>query len=108
MGVNAAISFPVSTVGLVLHFVVTDAPISAGVMTGAPISNAVSANCIWINQGGKQRPLALGSPVSADFTYTVTINDSRSPHVEEGYLQVSFDTNVFYTSHFLMHVVPHF
>ena len=94
------VSFAVSTVGLIIPFVVTD--------NGIPISNALSANVTWIAQNGVQRPLTLTIPVSAVFVYQTTIKDSRVPHTEQGYLQVSYGTNVFYTSSFTVNVVPHF
>jgi len=98
---EADISCTISTVGLLIPFVLTD-PI------GTPISNALSANVTWISQDGKQRPLTLTIPASAVFVYTTSIADTRSPHHEEGYLAVSFGSNVFFTSSFTVNVLPHF
>src|SRR6266568_5033048 len=107
MPTNAAFSFFVSTVGLVLPFVLTDRPLADG-LAGAPISNAESAAVTWINEDGKRRSLVLSYADSAVFTYIVSMLDSRHAHVEQGYLQVSFGTNTFMTSHFLVNVTPHF
>ena len=97
---DSDVSFAVSTIGLIIPFVITD--------NGLPISNPLSANVTWIAQNGMQRSLTLLTPVSAVFTYQTTLKDSRLPHTEQGYLQVSFGTNVFYTSSFTVNVVPHF
>lgn len=94
------VSFAVSTIGLIIPFIVTE--------NGYPISNAVSANVTWIAQNGVTRPLTLSIPVSAVFVYQVSLADSRIPHLEQGYLRVSYNTTVFYTSSFTINVVPHF
>lgn len=100
------VSFAMSTVGLIIPFVITDGIDASGMPI--PISNSLSANVTWIAQNGVQRPLTLTIPVSAVFIYQVTLRDSRTPHTEQGYLQVSFGTNVFYTSSFTVNVAPHF
>lgn len=96
----ADISCAISTVGLYIPFVLME--------NGVPISNAISANVIWISQDGKQRPLTLFVPASAEFGYVTSSRDTRTPHYEEGYLQVSFGTNVFTTSSFTVNIVAHF
>jgi len=104
---EAAFSCFVSTVGLVLPFVLVDPPL-APATEGATISNAESAVVTWINQQGLRRALTLSYAASATFTYVLSMADTRSPHVEAGYLEVRFGTNVYPTSHFLLNVVPHF
>lgn len=97
---DADVSCTVGTIGLVVPFVVTDG--------GYPISNAISAIVTWLAQDGKQRPLTLNTPVSAEFIYIMSAWDTRAPHREEGYLRVSYDTNTFYTSFFTVSINPHF
>jgi hypothetical protein len=97
---DSDVSYAVSTVGLIIPFCITD--------NGFPISNALSASVTWVTQGGQQRPLTLTTPTSAIFTYQVSGRDSRTTHTEQGYLMVSFGTNVYFTSAFTVHVVPHF
>ena len=97
---SSDVSYAVSTIGLIVPFVITE--------NGYPISNALSATVTWVAQNGVQRPLTLVTPVSALFIYQVALRDSRVPHTEQGYLQVSYGTNVFYTSSFTVNVVPHF
>lgn len=82
--VQSEVSFVVSTVGLVIPFIVTDRG------TGLPISNALSATVTWINQAGQRRPLLLESPISAVFTYTVSAHEFRAPRREVGRLYVSY------------------
>lgn len=94
------VSFYVGTIGLVLPFVVTE--------HGLPISNAQSATVTWVNNRGIQRHLTLTSPVSAEFCYSTSAGEFRTPHIEEGYLQVSFYTNRFYTSAFSVNIIDHF
>ena len=96
------VSFAVGTIGLLIPFIITD---PAG---GDPLSNALSANVVWIAQNGIQRPLTLLTPASAVFVYRVVLRDSRIAHTEQGYLQVSYGPNVFYTSSFTVNVAPHF
>ena len=96
------VSFVVSTIGLILPFVVTDK------VTGLPISNAVSANVTWVAHNGVRRPLTLDVPVSAVFVYTVSAMDFRTPHREVGRLLVSYGTSEFWTSHFTVAVHPVF
>ena len=107
MSLDAAFSCPVSTVGLVLPFVLTDPPTLEG-FTGIPVSNAESATVTWLNQHGGRRLLTLSNADSATFTYILSMADTRSPHIEEGVLQVSIGTAVFFTSAFLFRVNPHF
>ncbi len=91
------ISFAAGSVGLVLPFVITE--------NGVPISNATSATVTWIATDGQRRPLTLATPISAVFTYTVSAQDWPSSRREQGYLVVSFGTNVFPTvSSFTVHV----
>lgn len=104
---DAAFSCFVSTVGLVLPFVLLDPPASEGV-TGTPISNAESAVVTWINQQGVRRSLAYSNQEMALFTYALSMGDTRSPHIEQGYLQVSLGGAVYMTSAFLFRVVDHF
>lgn len=107
MSTNAAFSCFVSTVGLVLPFILTD-PFLADDVPGPPISNAQSAAVVWINQQAIRRNLVLSNPASATFTYIVSMADTRSPHLEEGYLEVTIGAGVFLTSAFVFHVTPHF
>lgn len=95
----ADVSFVVSTVGLTLPFIITDG--------GAPISNALSASVVWHAEDGRRRTLALLTPVSAVFTYTVSARDWLGPRYETGRCFVSFGTNGFWTGTFSVHVAPH-
>lgn len=107
MSTVPAFSCFVSTVGLVLPFILTDPPFVEGT-TGLAIPNAESATVTWWTHAGVHRLLTLSNAESAVFTYTVSIQDTRSPKLEEGYLAVSIGTAVFYTSSFLFRVNPHF
>lgn len=107
MSSDAAFSCAVSTVGLVLPFILTD-PTSADGTAGAPISNAQSATVVWLNQRGLRRNLTLSAAASATFTYIVSMGDTRSEHLEQGYLEVTIGGAVFLTSHFAFNVTPHF
>ena len=104
----AEVSFPVSTVGLVIPFVLTEEGFVDG--QGAVLSNAVSiTSCIWVSERGMRRELTMSQPVSATFTYTISAGDSRFPHVEAGYLEVRYGTNVFFgISSFMMNIHQHF
>lgn len=102
----AEVSFAVSTIGLIIPFILVD-PVASGA-DPVPISNALSANCTWIAANGRQRPLTLQTPVSAVFVYSLSSFDSRSPHTEEGWLRVSFDTNQYFTSSFFVNCFQHF
>lgn len=82
--VDSDVSFVVSTVGLVIPFIVTDRA------TGLPISNALSASVTWFNQAGHRRILTLEAPVSAVYTYTLSAGDFRTPRREVGRLHVSY------------------
>ena len=105
MAVEGAFSCAVSTVGLVLPFILVDPPLENGVA----MSNAQSVTaCVWITQEGIRRPLVLSNTQSAIFTYTVSMGDTRTAKSERGYLEVTIGGNVFPTSHFVFHVVPHF
>lgn len=104
---DVAFSCFVSTVGLVLPFVLTDPVLAAG-MAGTPISNAASASVTWINQQGLRRVLAYSNETSAVFTYTLSAGDTRTAHQEQGYLVVSIGTAVYPTAPFLFRVVDHF
>jgi hypothetical protein len=100
-----AFSCMVSTVGLVLPFILVDPPLDDGVA----ISNAQSVTaCVWITQEGIRRPLVLSNTGSAIFTYTVSMGDTRTPKSERGYLEVTIGQAVFPTSHFVFLVTPHF
>lgn len=94
------ISFVVSTVGLQIPFVIMN--------EGQPLSNALSASVTWIGHDGRHRSLVLTSPVSSEFTYILSAHDFRSPIHTQGYLSVSFGTNIFYTSSFDVNVHGHF
>lgn len=106
---DAAFSCMVSTIGLTLPFVLLD-PGSVSGLPGAPISNAASVQAIvWVNQQGHRRALAYSNEISAVFTYTLSAQDTRSPHVETGYLEITFGGGtVVMTSHFTFNVTPHF
>lgn len=104
----AEVSFAVSTIGLVIPFSLINLPLS-GASGTIPISNAINATSVtWISQRGEQRPLTLSQAVSATFTYVISASDSRSPHIEEGYLEVAFGEHKFSTSTFAMRVHQHF
>ena len=104
----AEVSFAVSTVGLVIPFALIN-PVASGDVGYVPISNAVAVTSVtWIAHNGQRRPLTLSQPISATFTYTVSAGDSRTPHIEEGYLEVTFGDNRFMTSTFRMVVHQHF
>jgi hypothetical protein len=94
------VSCIVSTVGLVIPFVVLDG--------GLPISNALSATVVWISQRGISRTLTLESPVSASFIYTTSAHDFRTPMTEEGYLAVRFPGSEFPTQPFTVRIHGHF
>ncbi len=102
----AEVSFAVSTIGLLIPFVLVDPMVSGA--DPVPISNPLSATATWISMNGRQRPLTLQTPASAVFVYTVSAGDSRTAHVEEGYIQLSYSTNVYSTSYFTMNVFKHF
>ena len=101
---NEAFSCAVSTVGLVLPFILTDPPLADGI----PISNAAGAVAVWVTKEGLRRNLVLSNPASGLFTYTVSLGDTRSPRSELGYLEVTIGGTVFHTSHFTFLVRPHF
>ena len=107
MAADVAFSCAVSTVGLVLPFILTDPPSLDGV-TGSPISNALHATAVWLTQTGARRVLTLSNAQSAVFTYTLSMGDTRSPRLEEGYIEVSISGAVFPSSSFCLHIVPHF
>ena len=98
------VSFVVSTVGLVIPFVITE-PNEFG--SYVPISNALSATVTWKSGDGRQRPLTLLTPVSGVFTYTVSARDWMTPHHEVGQCFVSYGTNGFWTQQFSVNVIPH-
>ena len=106
---DAAFSCMVSTVGLILPFVLLDAATHTGTQ-GAPISNAASVESIvWINTQGHRRVLTYSNEISAVFTYTLSAGDTRSPHAETGYLEIQFGGGVLVmTSQFTLNVTPHF
>lgn len=104
---EVAFSCFVSTVGLVLPFVLVDMPLSAG-MAGEVISNSASASVVWINQQGLRRVCVFSNEISAVFTYTLSSGDTRVAHQEQGYLQVSIGTAVFNTNKFIFRVIDHF
>ena len=107
------ISFAVGTIGLVIPFCLIN-PLLPDASSSIPISNALAANTVvWVAHNGKRRPLTLSQPVSATFTYVVSADDSRMPHVEEGRVEITFGSppgvvNRFYTSAFGVNVYQHF
>jgi hypothetical protein len=104
----AEVSFAVSTIGLIIPFCLID-PLLSGMTGGIPISNAIHVTtATWIAHNGKRRPLTLSQAVSATWTYQISAGDSRTPHIEEGYLEVRFAENTFHTSTFRMSVYQHF
>ena len=103
----AEVSLAVSTIGLIIPFILTDPAVSG--TAPQPISNAVSVtSVIWVTNTGRQRTLTLSQPVSATWTYVTSLADTRTVHIEEGYLQIAFGTNVFYSSSFMMSIHGHF
>ena len=107
---DAEVSFVVSTVGLVIPFVLTEFTGTSDVYGTAifnPISYAGSATVTWIAANGVHRVLTLTTPASAVFTYTISQSDYQSPRREQGQLMVSVGTTVFYGSSFSVNVVPH-
>lgn len=108
---EAQVSFAVSTVGLVIPFVLTEYTGTSdayGTAMFAPISYAQSATVTWINPTGTERALTLTTPASAVYTYTISAFDYQAPRTELGRLRVSVGTTVFYTSAFLVRVFPRF
>ncbi|HEY5868704.1 MAG TPA: hypothetical protein VI542_24615 [Candidatus Tectomicrobia bacterium] len=104
----AEVSFAVNTIGLIIPFVLID-PFASGATSSVPISTASGiTSTTWVAHTGKRRPLTLSQASFALFTYTISAADSRSPHIEEGYLEVRFEGNVFATSTFRMCVYQHF
>lgn len=104
----AAVSFAVSTIGLIIPFCLID-PLLSGMSSGTPISNAVAiTSAIWVAHNGRRRPLVLSQAMSATFTYQISSVDSRTPHIEEGYIEVHFAENTFHTSTFQVNVYQHF
>lgn len=105
MSTTEAFSCMVSTVGLVLPFILVDPPLADAIA----ISNAVSVAAItWITQDGRRRPLTASNATSAIFTYTLSMGDTRSPRSEIGYLEITIGETVFPTSHFTFVIRPHF
>ena len=94
-----SIEFQVSTVGLVIPFVITE--------NNFPVSNALSATVVWHSSTGIRRQLTLVSPASAEWNWITSAHDFRTPRTEEGYLSVSYAQNVFYSSSFQVRVSPH-
>ena len=96
----AEVSFVVSTIGLVIPFVVQE--------QGVPVSNALSAIVTWIAEDGRHRPLTLLTPTSAVFIYTLSAFAYQTPRHETGQLRVSYGTNEFWTvSMFSVRVIGH-
>lgn len=103
----AEVSCPAGTIGLVVPFILIDPLVSGG--TATPISNAISATSVtWLAQNGLRRQLTLSQSVSATFTYVFSAGDTRSPHIEEGVLEVAFGTNRFYSTTFDVNIFPYF
>jgi hypothetical protein len=94
------IQLPVSSIGVVIPFVLTDG--------GVLLSNAASAAVTWLSTDGTKRVLTLASAASAEFTWTTSANEFRSARHELGYLVVSFYTNTFFSSSFSVNIAPHF
>jgi hypothetical protein len=107
----AEISFAVSTVGLVIPFVLTEYTGVSDVYGSAiyePISYAQSCVVTWIANNGVRRVLTLNYPASAVFTYTISQFDYQAPRRELGQLQVSVGPHVFWVaSTFTVNVFPH-
>jgi hypothetical protein len=104
----AEVSFAVSTIGLIIPFCLYD-PIASATGEKIPISNAIAiTSATWVAHNGRRRPLTLSQAISATFVYQVSAMDSRTAHIEEGYLEICFAENVFATSSFQMCVFPHF
>jgi hypothetical protein len=104
----AAVSFAVSTIGLVIPFCLID-PLVSGSEGGVPISNAIQiTSATWVAHDGRQRPLTLSQPISALFTYQLTAADSRTPHIEEGYVEVRFAEKTFKTGTFAVNCFQSF
>ena len=107
----AEISFAVSTVGLVIPFILTEYTGVSDVYGSAvyaPISYALSCNVTWIANNGTHRTLTLSNGPSAVFTYTISSFDYQAPRNELGQLRVSVGTNVFWVaSMFTVNVFPH-
>ena len=101
---SEAFSCMVSTVGLVLPFILVDPPLADAVA----ISNATSVTAVWLTHDGRRRPLVASQVGSAVFTYTLSMGDTRSPRSELGYLEITIGATVFPTSHFTFLVRPHF
>lgn len=99
------IAVAVSTVGLVVPFILTDPALSGA--SALPISNAGSVTCTWMNPYGVARALTLSQTLSATFAYTLSTGDTRVPHLEEGWLRVSLGSATYFTSAFTMIILPH-
>lgn len=96
----ATITIPVSTVGLVIPFVLTENAVA--------VSTASAMSVTWISHDGRQRPLSLLCAASAVFSYVVSGSDSARLGLSRGYLQVSVGTQIYFTaSHFTWEVVAH-
>ena len=107
---DADVSFVVSTVGLVIPFVLTEFAGVSDVYGSAifnPISYAQSAIVTWISPNGVQRVLTLSSPTSAVFVYQISALDYQAPRREQGQLRVSVGVNVFFTGPFSVNIVEH-
>ena len=97
-----AFSCAVSTVGLVLPFLLYDPSLADA------LANAASVTAVWVTREGIRRPLTLSNAPSALFTYTLSMGDTRAPRTEIGYIEVTIGTTVVPTSHFTFLVRPHF
>lgn len=107
---EADVSFVVSTVGLTIPFVIqefTGVSDVYGTAIYAPISYAQSATVTWIAANGVRRPLTLTTPASGTFVYITSAYDYQAPRQEQGQLMVSVAATTYFTSTFLIRVVPH-
>ena len=92
----ATISFPAGTVALGIPFVITD--------NGSVLSGAGTATVTWVSDDGTQRSLSLASAGSAEFVWTVSAGEFRTPTRLVGQLRVSVGFGTFWTSAFTVAV----
>ena len=94
----ADVSFAAGTIGLGIPFVL---------LSGTTLfSGADAAAVTWLNDDGSRRSLSLASAGSAEFTWTTSAAEFRTPARLVGQLLVSLGTGTFYTSSFTVAVHP--